>query len=108
MPNPTRDSSKPPVADSPLFWLLMFGLVALVAVVAVAPRYARRQGQLQQKWEARERIAREAADPSGPKATDESKTQGGADPPNLRPLFLVMACFVAALAAALLVQRMRR
>jgi hypothetical protein len=100
--------AKPPIADSPLFWLLLFGLVALAALIVVGPRYARRQGQLQQKWEARQRSAREAAEQPGAATTADAETPPPANPPTLRPLFLVIMGFVAVVALGLLIQRTRK
>jgi hypothetical protein len=99
--------AKPPISDSPLFWMFLFGLVALVAVTVVGPRYARRQGQLQQKYEAREQIARQAAEPGGPATGQEVAPVQPVTPPTLRPLSLALAGFLAIIAAALLVQRLR-
>ncbi|MBI3462707.1 MAG: hypothetical protein HY000_06550 [Planctomycetes bacterium] len=102
-------SPKPPIADSPLFWMLLFGVVALAAVVVVGPRYARRQGQLQQKWEARERIARQAAEPSGASSSaDLPASAPVARPPTLRPLFVAIAVLVVIIALGLWIARRRR
>ena len=108
MTDQPHERTKPPITDSPLFWLCLFGVMALAALVVVGPRYARRQGQLQQKWEARERIARDAAEQAGATSTGEKREPRVVDRPTLRPLFLVMACFVAVIAGFLVVQRIRR
>jgi hypothetical protein len=47
-----------PLTDSAWFWVLVFALMAEVALFALAPKYARRQGQIETRYEARERIAR--------------------------------------------------
>ncbi len=41
--------------ESPWFWLLVFSLMALVAVVLIGPKYMRRQARLEQKLEGRVR-----------------------------------------------------
>ena len=35
------------LADSPWFWLLLFGVMGLVAVIVVGPRFSRRQSRLE-------------------------------------------------------------
>lgn len=105
---PPARPPKPPLTDSPLFWLCLFGVVALAALIVVGPRYARRQGQLQQRLEARERIARQAAERTGAvKASDADAAPPAARQPSLRPLFLAIAGLVAIVAIGLLVRRLR-
>jgi hypothetical protein len=100
-------SPKPPLADSPLFWMLLFGLVALAALVVVGPRYARRQGQLQQKWEARERIARQAVEQSDAKSSPAVQEAPAAGPPTLRPLFIAIALLLVIVPLVLWITRLR-
>jgi hypothetical protein len=55
------------LADSPFLWFLLFGLMALAALVVVGPKFARRQSQLRQNYEGRreawqQRIERESRD----------------------------------------------
>ena len=97
----------PPITDSPLFWMFLFGVVALAAVTVVGPRYARRQGQLQQKFEARERIARQAAEQGDPAMQREGLPVQPVEAPSLRPLSLALAAFLSIVAVALFIQRRR-
>jgi hypothetical protein len=62
----SKSSTK--LADSPWFWFLLFGLMALAALVVVGPKLARRQSQLQQNYEGRrdaweQRIQQKSNDP---------------------------------------------
>lgn len=53
--------SKPPITDSPWFWVLLFSGMALGALVAMGPKYGGRQSRLELQYQARERIAAERA-----------------------------------------------
>jgi hypothetical protein len=55
------DEERPPVTDSLWYWVLVFSLMALAALVAIGPKYGRRQAGLELKYQARERIAAEQA-----------------------------------------------
>jgi hypothetical protein len=47
------------VTDSPWFWVLVFSSMALAALLAIGPKYGRRQANLERKYQARERVAEE-------------------------------------------------
>jgi len=62
-----------PVTDSPWFWLLIFSLVALGALVAISGKYGRRQTVIERNYQARERVAERLAaesDRNEPQPTD--------------------------------------
>lgn len=50
-------SSKPPITDSPWFWVLLFSVVGLLAVAAISGQYSKRQARLERQYQARERVA---------------------------------------------------
>jgi hypothetical protein len=50
-----------PVTDSPWFWVLVFSLMALLALAVIGPKYGRRQAGMEVKYQARERIAEDQA-----------------------------------------------
>ena len=57
-------SQRPPITDSPWFWVLLFSLVGIVALAAISDQYGKRQARLERQYQARERIAEDAvADP---------------------------------------------
>lgn len=53
-------TGKPPVTDSPWFWVLMFSLIGIAAIVAISGQYGKRQARLERQYQARERIAENA------------------------------------------------
>jgi hypothetical protein len=57
---------RPPITDSPWFWVLIFSLMALGALAAISGKYGRRQANIEQKYQARERIAEERAARNNP------------------------------------------
>ncbi len=61
--NPKSEIRNPksPLTDSPWFWVLVFSLMAVAALVAIGPKYGRRQARLELQYQARERIAAERA-----------------------------------------------
>ena len=50
-----------PLTESPWFWAALFALMALVALVAMSGKYGQRQANIEQKYQARERMAWEEA-----------------------------------------------
>jgi hypothetical protein len=61
---PTEEHS--PSTDSPWFWVLAFSLMALAALVAIGPKYGRRQANMDVKYQARERIEADRAAGNNP------------------------------------------
>jgi hypothetical protein len=53
-----RAKSPPhPLPDSPWFWGLLFSVMALVGLGLIAPKFAKRQGQLERRFLGREQAA---------------------------------------------------
>ncbi len=50
----------PPVTDSPWFWLALFGAMGLAALLAVSPKYGRRQATIERKYQAQQQMLRSA------------------------------------------------
>jgi hypothetical protein len=48
-PSPSA-GQKPPLAESPWFWLALFAGMALFALVVIQGKYTRRQGRLDQRY----------------------------------------------------------
>ncbi len=53
-------NEKLPITDSPWFWLLLFSVVGLIALVAISGQYGKRQARLERQYQARERIRDDA------------------------------------------------
>lgn len=72
-------------AESPLFWLLLFGTMALVAIVVVGPKFSRRQSRLEANYQGREEVWKHklSGEPIG-SAGEPSEA------PSTRPLPLVL------------------
>jgi hypothetical protein len=59
MPMNEQESPQGPImTDSPWFWVAMFAWMALLALVAVGPKYSFRQQVVERKFLARQEIAR--------------------------------------------------
>jgi hypothetical protein len=43
-----------PLTDSPLFWLAMFAIFGLAAMMAIGPKYALRQGGIETRFQNRQ------------------------------------------------------
>lgn len=91
-------SSQPPVTDSPWYWVGLFALAALVGMIAIGPKFYRRQEVLQQKSQAREQVWRdrvEGATPPDASPVDDATDQAWAARLRLWPLMaaaLVVTC----------------
>jgi len=51
---PASASSRP-ITDSPWLWAYLFGMAALASLLLIAPKYSRRQAQLERQYEGRQR-----------------------------------------------------
>ena len=68
-------SQRPPITDSPWFWVLLFSVVGLVALAAISGQYGKRQARLERQYQARERIREDAVgDPRRPEYSAPDKT----------------------------------
>jgi hypothetical protein len=72
-------NSTQPVTESPWFWVLIFSLMALLALVAIGGKYGRRQANIEVEYQARERIDERTANAQGNNSADDSRTDELAD-----------------------------
>lgn len=61
MTDTSSPPTKPPLTDSPWFWVYLFGVAALVFVALEAPKFRERQAQVERKGQARIRAAQNVA-----------------------------------------------
>jgi hypothetical protein len=54
-------SQRPPLTDSPWFWVMMFSFMAVGALAAIGGKYGRRQATIERQFQARTRIAQQQA-----------------------------------------------
>ena len=73
MPNEPAQPHPPkaPLTDSPWFWLFLFGLAGVAALVAITPKYLRRQARIEQQYYANREILRRQAQGPGQHGTAE-------------------------------------
>jgi hypothetical protein len=93
---------KPPVTDSPWFWVLMFSVTGLIALAAISGQYGKRQARLERQYQARERIR---SDELGDDAVgDPARREYSSPRQTLIPIWplAVVLGGVAALAAVML------
>jgi hypothetical protein len=99
------ESRPPPITDSPWFWLLLFGSVALVMLTAVEPKFARRQERLERMQQSRQLGRAIEPGAGGGSAPAETPLWRPTHRANLRPLMLFLA---AALAGGIILMHLRR
>jgi hypothetical protein len=83
--------SRRPLSDSPWFWAYLFGTCALIALALAAPKFSRRQVQIEREFQGRERAAQNlnGQAPSVPMSTV------GDTQVTLRPLFIGVGALTA-------------
>ena len=100
-PTPSKlPPAKPPITDSPWFWLFLFGVFGLAALAAIGPKYVRRQALIERQYYAREEIVRRQSE--SPEDRAASKAQPAEAPPGellipLRPLALLLSAILLVL-----------
>jgi hypothetical protein len=108
------ESTRPPVTDSPWFWVMMFSLMALGALLAIGGKYGRRQAAIERQYQARTRVAEQLTGDNRPagdgRITDQAGRRAFATPSDpLIPLWPLSTVLVAvAVFAAVLLVRSRR
>lgn len=111
----SRSNPPPPrTADSPWFWALVFSVMAAAGIGLIAPKYARRQAQVEGRYLGRERAAierqRRAAGHDPVDLADTAADAETAPGERIVPLWtlLTLAGFTAASSAVMLARERRR
>jgi hypothetical protein len=98
----------PPITDSPLFWLLLFGSVGLVMLAAVEPKFVKRQERIERMQQSRQ-LDRRSDMPAAARGTSPTPSETPAWQPSRRATLRPLAVFLAAmLVAAMGVMHLRR
>jgi hypothetical protein len=104
--SPGAPRVKPSLTDSPWFWAMIFSAMGVVLLLAIWPKYAKRQGRLELQYQAQQEIARRHVE--GASAMREPGEEGSAAPPGpseliipLGPLVLLFAVLFAITAGML-------
>src|SRR5690606_31854677 len=100
---PSSGPPRPPLTDSPWFWVYLFATFALLTLFVMRPRVLERQAQIERKEQGRKRAIEQISGqtPQTPLSTPEN-TQI-----TLAPLFLIMG-LVWLVAAFMVWRRLRR
>lgn len=105
------ESTRPALADSPWFWVMLFSGVGVALLLAASPKYAARQHRLEMQYYARETITRRQVE--GTSEAREPGQEGSAAPPAagelIIPLWPLLIVFTAVFASsATILWRTRR
>lgn len=105
---------RPPITDSPWFYVLAFSLTALLAILVISPKYGRRQSAMDRNFQARTRVAEKQVagnNSTAPPRKDHVADQHGYSTPDdtLVPLWpLATILILIALFATHMLRRGRR
>lgn len=68
--------SRPPITDSPLYWIYLFCTAGLIALFLAGPKFSARQTQIERKYEARQLVAQNVARGSTSEAAPQDSRTG--------------------------------
>ncbi|MFM9118691.1 MAG: hypothetical protein ACKOU6_21270 [Planctomycetota bacterium] len=94
---------RPPLTDSPWFWLYLFGTAGVLAIAAQSTRYGDRQAQHDRQFQGRQHIYQHAADEESVAAFSTSADKVA----DLRPLYALLLVVIGAGWTGFLWQRSR-
>jgi hypothetical protein len=94
---------RPPLTDSPWFWLYLFGTAGVLAIAAQSTRYGDRQAQHDRQFQGRQHIYQHAAD----EESSEQFSTSADKVADLRPLYALLLIVIGAGWTGFLWQRAR-
>jgi hypothetical protein len=96
-PNQHENEPHAPITDSPWFWLVLFVIGALAALVVIGPKHAYRQARLERMNDTREEIVRRASGelPEAEDAPNRELDARAASRFTLGPLAVALALILA-------------
>lgn len=112
MNSPSSHQPPKPLSDSPLFWLLVFGGMALAMAALIQPKFEKREARLERMYHSRQLAAgRSAAQAPGAEsqsaAPDSASPEYRPDEPivTIRSLMLLLAAVLLAASLGLVFLR---
>jgi len=81
---------KPPITDSPWFWVLLFSAVGLILMLVFSGQISKRQARLDRQYQARERVQDEAVG-------DPARREYSSPENTLIPIWPLAAALVASM-----------
>lgn len=100
----SQPNSRPPLTDSPWFWVYVFGTAGLISLVWISPKFGERQSQLHRQFQGRQHATELPADVD---ARNEFATADDRER-SLAPLYAVLAVALVIGWIGLWYQRYRR
>lgn len=86
----TPASARPPLTDSPWFWLYVFATAGVLALMWMGPKFGARQSQLDRQFEGRRHITQLPADTPGQRPYSSAEAREL----SLRPLYAILTVAV--------------
>ncbi len=90
-----RPPARPPLTESPWFWVALFGVAGLAAIVAVSPRYGARHDRLDRMSDARRAAWQHRVGIAPDNASEPSLAEPHAWRRSLVPLTIALAGGIA-------------
>jgi len=83
-------ATRPPLTDSPWFWLYVFATAGVLSLVLIGPKFGARQSQLDRQFEGRRHITQLPADVPGQRPYSSAVVREQ----SLRPLYVILTVAV--------------
>lgn len=83
-------SPRPPITDSPWFWLYVFATAGVLSLLLIGPKFGARQSQLDRQFEGRRHITQLPADTPGKRPYSSAVAREL----SLRPLYAMLTVAV--------------
>lgn len=114
MNSPNSPQPPKPLSDSPLFWLLLFGGMALAMAALIQPKFEQREARLERMYHSRQLAAERSAPKvneasSAPAPEDSASPEYQPDQPivTVRSLMFLLAALLLAASLAIVLMRRR-
>lgn len=114
MTSPSSPQPPKPLSDSPLFWLLLFGGMALAMAALIQPKFEQREARLERMYHSRQLAAQRSAaktNAASPERAPEDSTSPEYQPAEpivtVRSLMFLLAALLLAASIAIVFLRRR-